>query len=384
MEVNLVHPSLNRVGGAERVLLEMLKSLSNTGHSTNLFTLDRVRWGQLSHTFGNLTRPAKECNAYDVLPCLDSFLNWGLIAISYLKLLCQANENEDGISINNYGEVFPFITDFSYIHAIPLFGEPRERPLNPYSVPFWNILSGIYRSVFSLMKKTRSAVLITNSGFNSEIIERSLGIQPVILSPPIRKHTSLQAGEKENVVMSLSRFSTTKMLRIIPEIARKVNIECRFVILGHPDTNHSPVLSALRSACQRLRVQDRVTVVINPGQEEIENWFRRASVYLSTQPTEAFGIAVAEAMSFGCVPIVPRSGGPWLDILKREQGNYGFSFGSISEASQLIERVLTEKSMTLEIRKRAKERVKEFSSESFSKSFVKLIETYNERKRSYR
>lgn len=35
---------------------------------------------------------------------------------------------------------------------------------------------------------------------------------------------------------------------------------------------------------------------------------------------EAFGIAIVEAMSLGCVPVVLRAGGPWHDILGDTQG----------------------------------------------------------------
>lgn len=380
MKVNIVHPSLNRHGGAERVLLEMIKSLSNAGHETNLYTLDRVRWDQLTHSFGRNTQPVKEFYANDNLPGFNSPFNWGLIAIKYLRLLNQAKVNADGISINNYGEVFPFITDFSYIHSIPLFALPMKTELNPYSVPFWTHLSRGYRIAHLFLRRRVSEVILTNSVYNSDIIERSLRIKPIIVNPPIRMQTStLRAVEKEAVVLSMSRFSNSKMLDNIPRIAQKTKIECRFVVLSHLNIGSSQVLKAFQTLCRRLRVQDRIKVITNPCQEKIEGWLRKARIYLSTQPTEAFGMAVAEAMSFGCVPIVPRSGGPWLDILKGEQGTYGFSYASFNEAAHLIDRILSDEQLTRDIQIRAGERAKDFSSESFSKGFVGLIERHYER-----
>ena len=380
MKVNIVHPTLNRHGGAERVLLEMIKSLSNAGHETNLYTLDRVRWDQITHSFGSNTQPFKEFYAYDNLPGLHSPLNWCLIAITYLRLLNQAKVNADEISINNYGEVFPFITDFSYIHSIPLFTKPKKNELNPYSVPFWTPLSRGYRIAHLFLRRRLSEVILTNSVYNSDIIERSLGIKPIIVSPPIRMQTStLQAVEKDAVVLSMSRFSNSKMLGNIPRIAHKAKIECRFVVLGQLSIESLHVLDKFQNLCRRLRVQDRVEVITNPCKKKIEDWLRKARIYLSTQPTEAFGMAVAEAMSFGCVPIVPRSGGPWLDILKGEQGTYGFSYTSFNEAAHLIDRILSDEQLTRDIQIRAEARATEFSSESFSKSFVGLIERYYER-----
>jgi len=380
MKVNIVHPSLNRHGGAERVLLEMIKSLSNAGHETNLYTLDRVRWDQLTHSFGRNAQPVKEFYANDNLPGFNSPFNWGLIAIKYLRLLNQAKVNADGISINNYGEVFPFITDFSYIHSIPLFALPMKTELNPYSVPFWTHLSRGYRIAHLFLRRRVSEVILTNSIYNSDIIERSLGIKPIIVNPPIRMQTStLRAVEKEAVVLSMSRFSNSKMLGNIPRIAQKTKIECRFVVLSHLNTGSPQVLDAFQKLCQHLGVLVRVEVITNPCQKKIGDLLRKARVYLSTQPTEAFGMAVAEAMSFGCVPIVPRSGGPWLDILKGEQGTYGFSYASFNEAAHLIDRILSDEQLTRDIQIRAGERAKDFSSESFRKGFVGLIERHYER-----
>ena len=379
MKVNIIHPSLNMHGGAERVLLEMIRSLSNAGHETNLYTLDRVRWDQLTQSSGSGTQPVKEFYTYDNLPGLDSPLNWCLIAIAYLKLLVQAKESADGISINNYGEVFPFITDFSYVHSIPLFALPMKPESNPYSVPFWTLLSQGYRLAQWFLRSRLSKVILTNSVYNSEIIERSFGIKPIIVSPPIQlRKLGLKTVEKDAVVLSISRFSVTKMLDNIPRIAHKTKSKCKFVVLSHLDTGTSQVLDAFQKLCRRLGVEDRVEVIANPCQKMIEEWFGKAQVYLATQPTEAFGMAVAEAMSFGCVPVVPRSGGPWLDILKGEQGTYGFSYTSLCEAARLIDRVLSDEQRTGDVQIRAERRVKEFSSERFGKRFVGLVERYYE------
>ena len=111
-------------------------------------------------------------------------------------------------------------------------------------------------------------------------------------------------------MLSMSRFCNTKMLGNIPRIAHKTKIGCKFVVHGHVNTGSPQVLDVFQNLCQRLRVQDRDEVITDPCQKKIQGWLRKARVYLSSQPTEAFGMAVAEAMSFGCVPIVPRSGGP--------------------------------------------------------------------------
>jgi glycosyltransferase involved in cell wall biosynthesis len=122
-----------------------------------------------------------------------------------------------------------------------------------------------------------------------------------------------------------------------------------------------------------------VETVLNPNRAFIDRAFSKASVYLSTQPTEAFGIAVVEAMARSCVPIVPRNGGPWFDILDEDQGRYGFAYSGPREAARMIEGVLSNDELRKGIAKRAQERALSYDSKRFRKEFVRLLENMSNR-----
>ena len=55
-KVSLVHPSLNRMGGAEKILIETIRLLNEEGYETTLYTIDRVNWGLLESKWGVKTR----------------------------------------------------------------------------------------------------------------------------------------------------------------------------------------------------------------------------------------------------------------------------------------------------------------------------------------
>ncbi|WP_243669157.1 hypothetical protein [Vulcanisaeta sp. JCM 16161] len=57
-------------------------------------------------------------------------------------------------------------------------------------------------------------------------------------------------------------------------------------------------------------------------------------MYLHLKPNEHFGIAVLDAIATATIPIVPRTGGPWTDIV--EEGKYGLGYTNIEEIPQLI------------------------------------------------
>jgi len=384
VKVSLVHPSLNRIGGAEAVLLEMINALQESGHTVTIFTLDRVDWERLGEEPRDHAFPKNEHYMYQNLsPTKNSFINLPLLAHSYLRLLFSAKKSGDDLSINNFGEIFPSIADLSYIHSVPLITFSVGRADNPYQIPFWRITSKLYTFLYYILEKyTAPSTIIANSRYNAEIIERNTRITPLVLYPPVNPSTTpCDISGKENLILTISRINSKKNLSIIPEIASRVGGEFKFVLMGGTDVRSATVIEGIQKNSQRLRTTDRVDVILDPDRGKIDEAFQKASIYLSTQPTEAFGMAVVEAMAAGCVPVVPRDGGPWFDILDERQGRFGFSFKDPEQAAEIIGRVLSNEHLRKQISERARRRSLEFNSERFRLRFLNLIKFFREGKR---
>ena len=104
--------------------------------------------------------------------------------------------------------------------------------------------------------------------------------------------------------------------------------------------------------------------------------YGKAKVYLHAMRYEHFGISIVEAMAAGLVPVVHRSGGPWEDILKAQQGRYGFSYLTIEEAAQTIEDLIENEHARKEIVSRNMGYTYMFSSEYYKKKILSIIENY--------
>ncbi|MEM2961358.1 MAG: glycosyltransferase, partial [Candidatus Bathyarchaeia archaeon] len=102
-------------------------------------------------------------------------------------------------------------------------------------------------------------------------------------------------------------------------------------------------------------------------------------VYLHTQHMEAFGIAVVEAMAAGAVPLVPRCGGPWLDILNCKQGIYGYSYSSLEEAANIIKKLLKDENHRRNIALKAVQRASNFKSSNFEVKILKIVNHFSGR-----
>jgi glycosyltransferase involved in cell wall biosynthesis len=79
-------------------------------------------------------------------------------------------------------------------------------------------------------------------------------------------------------------------------------------------------------------------------------------------------------MAAGCIPIVPRTGGPWIDILDCQEGQYGFSYRSSAEAAAKIKLLLGDESLRSKVSVRAIERSMVFDSSAFEKKLLSIVE----------
>ncbi|MCA1760486.1 MAG: glycosyltransferase, partial [Bacteroidales bacterium] len=62
-----------------------------------------------------------------------------------------------------------------------------------------------------------------------------------------------------------------------------------------------------------------VELIEQVNHEELEVYYKKAKVYCQFSRSESFGVAIVEAMNFGCIPVVTNVGG-MPEIVE----NYGF------------------------------------------------------------
>jgi glycosyltransferase involved in cell wall biosynthesis len=131
------------------------------------------------------------------------------------------------------------------------------------------------------------------------------GIDTSVFSP---------GGRKENIVLTVCFVSTEnirlKGLDTFIDAARHLP-EARFVLIGW----------VLDDALETLKrgAPDNVEFVGPLRQDELVQWYRRAKVYCQLSYRESFGVALAEAMSCECVPVVTDRG-----ALPEVAGDAGF------------------------------------------------------------
>ena len=156
-------------------------------------------------------------------------------------------------------------------------------------------------------------------------------------------------GQKEEVVLTVCVISTPniriKGLETFIDAARHLP-KTRFVLLGRVLDDALSIL--------KQDAPPNVDFVPSPSEGELLQWYRRARVYCQLSYRESFGVALAEAMSCECVPVVTDRG-----ALSEVVGDVGFvvPYGDTRATVDAISRALTS-----DMGPAARERVSDFFS----------------------
>lgn len=377
MKIIIASPSLNLLGGAQRACLYAINALRKTNCKIVLATIDKTDWALVEAIFGDESKPDEEMYLFPRMPEMPIVtLKQAFVALSYaLYLSAIIAENRAGLVINMGGELADNIGDVVYVNAIPLRLMHLLRGIQPKPGIQWKVYSRLY-SMFLRFLGNAAGVIVANSKFTQKVIEEYLGKRALVINPPVESNKTLMhanRGKRENMVVTISRFRSAKGLEIIPEVASYVR-DCKFVVVGIADKESKQCLKELSGEIERLGMQEHVRIFRNKPHEFTLAALSTAKVFLHTQNTEAFGMSIVESMAAGCVPIVPRTGGPWIDILDCQEGRYGFSYRSPLEAADKIKLLLGDESLRSEVSVRATERSEVFDSSVFERKLLSVVE----------
>ena len=251
--------------------------------------------------------------------------------------------------------------DITYMHY-PLWGRLKgfSKTRRAYFIPYH------FYECYKVRNSRR--IILSNSRYTASAISRILGVESIVLYPPISKTCYINNGldEKENIVLSAGRIEPDKKQIIIPKIASLTNKKIRFLIVG--SVKSQLALKNIYEAVKRYGVSDRVKVLNELSREEYLNLLKKSKVFIHPAQEEHFGIVVAEAMASGCIPVVHNSGGP-----KEFVPEY-FRFTKVEEAAKIIEKAILEWSPQLAMR--FVRIAQSFREENFSKNFLKIFNSY--------
>jgi len=259
----------------------------------------------------------------------------------------------------------PFIAHVSYIHfpALIDYNVQHSGELQ-WKLYDWAV-ARLAKSVGKYSQKTGLPIMVlTNSTWTANYICMAYGrCDSKVLHPPIdyKFYHSYYSDRRENIVVTISRYSPEKHLEAIPRIASQVP-EAEFYLVGSVSSYSGPVIEKIRTKAETYKANN-FHMVFNASREQLAELLGKAKVYLHPPFPEHFGIAIAEAMSAGAVPVVFKDGGGWTDIVGPFDKSLGYQ--NLAEAVNIIKALLWDSNELREKSKKASLYASRFSYEQF-------------------
>lgn len=334
----MIHDTMNASGGRELVALAVIESLRELGFTVDLVVMEPTDWGRVEAILGRRVLPDREL---PLLPFRVRAFSLYSRLFSFLKV--AGSRGKYALTVNTHGELLPFHVDVTYVHY-PTFALVDSGVSGKYSGSvFWRLYFEPFRLYQKWLAGRASRVgslILANSSFTRDAIKRVLGRDAVVLYPPVpvEEFYYPEIDSREPLVFTTGRYAPEKRFEAVVKVA-SILPDVEFHVVGSVSGGVAKAyLEKLRRLADRLRVRN-VHFHVNLPRRSLAGLYRRGMVYMHSMVNEHFGIAVVEAMAAGLVPVVHRSGGPWLDIT--QEGRYGIGYSTLEEAAWAVEKAIS-------------------------------------------
>lgn len=294
-------------GGGELVAAWILEALKQQ-HDLTVFGYERPDWNQVNHYFGT-SLDARQVEYLSpprwVSPAFRAIGSHHIEAVRFQRFaafmrLARPIPPRFDLAISPLDEIDFGMPGLQYVHFpwVPTgYGRGARRP--------WEMMAG-----FDL-DRVRQNPTAANSRYTAAAVRERIGVDPVVINPPCPgEFDPLPWSERRDEVVMVTRLTRHKRIDMAVDAVRRVReggAEVGLTVIG----NWLGISRADRAAVEpHLRSHGWIRVVESPSRPDLIRILCSARYGLHPMPEEPYGIAVAEMVRAGCIPLTRRSGGP--------------------------------------------------------------------------
>jgi glycosyltransferase involved in cell wall biosynthesis len=373
ISVGLLHNTLNVMGGAARLTLDLIPLLHERSMRVNLATFDKVKWNSVRKMFGDVELPETQTSLIPV-----RFRLLGIYQRILMRMVASRLQKNSDVVVNTHSDFQFCRSDIVYMHGVtPLAKSGGEDVFERYQTPLMRLYFMPYK--YLLQSKLRpytdsdGMIFVANSRYTQERMKRLLKISGSrVIYPAINTGVYGQlAGneERQNQVVTIGRFTREKNLHLIPEIASRCPEDVKFAIVTASAGISDDLMREFNYLRKKHGVESRVNLFVDIPFEQKLEIIKQSKVYLHLMSGEHFGIALAEACSAGCLPVVAKGGG-------QEEIVEGIShslYDDLGHAADLVRFAIG--SWSPQRSREVSAMMERFSKKNFSNEFCSLVES---------
>jgi glycosyltransferase involved in cell wall biosynthesis len=379
MRVLIYHNYWNHYGGEERVNATVAELLLEHEHEVIFVSRERISLTEIEKRFRVSLKkkpPAYSLGLFNVstLSLYRSTLLWALLQTAIFK------EKPDVIWLDNLVYKIPHKLSSDrpkwvfYIHYPTLKREILERE-KKYNKKLEKFYFDTYRLMYNAFayERPEADIYLCNSNYVKQLCTNRWGVQPVVLYPPVDVENFFATNtDRQNIILTLGRIVPWKNYEEAIFALAKAKTKPKLYILGALRGADIEYYHYLKNLIHRLGLSRLVRFIADLTPAQMREIMSKAKVIVHPMHGEHFGIAVVEAMASGCVPIVHKSGGPYLDITDR--GQYGIYYNDVEELAQRIDALIDDKDLWLKYHRLAQIRAQRYDKKRFKENTLRIFE----------
>jgi GalNAc-alpha-(1->4)-GalNAc-alpha-(1->3)-diNAcBac-PP-undecaprenol alpha-1,4-N-acetyl-D-galactosaminyltransferase len=320
VNVTFVISSLE-AGGAEKNLALLANAFSQNGHAVTILT-----WSDQSGVQGYPLDPAVRVKPLALVSRSESFLRRVQSVMHRLKVLRQAiaiSKPDVCISFIDVTNVYTLAASFRL--SVPVVVCERIEPAWWPPTLLWRLLRTVsYRQAQSIVVQTEPA-----KDQLARFLRRKTTVIP---NPVIRPATPGAAPESSQLIVTVGRLEPQKrfdvLLHAVTALKDK-HPDWRLLILG----DGSQQLT-LRALAHELGLSEMV--LFEGRQRDLETYYQRAAVFVSSSDFEGFPNALAEAMATG-VPVIATDTAGASALVRHGEDGFVVARGDVTALGNRLE-----------------------------------------------
>lgn len=383
--VAVFHPRMD-FGGSEAFAMWTLRALKRD-YQVALVAGGRIDLPRLNAFYGTSVGP-DECETVELpLPWPLADAEWGaalrgaLISRSMRRQFDRFDVLISAYNIADFGRPgIHHLADFSWDENLRRSLDPP--PPGPRKL--LHVIPPVRRAYLALAQaiaggpakddRRDAGLVLANSEWSREILRKRHGIESRVLYPPLPLPFMPAAAERKiRRFVSLGRIYPEKRIERMVEILKAVRARGHDVslhVIG--DTRESAYGRQVERLC---RAEGRWIVLEGRQFGEVKMRLLAESAFgIHARQGEAFGIAIAEMITAGCLPFVPSYGGP-AEILGHHPA---LIYDTPEEAVDKIDALLRNRGFESEVRAFIARRAQRFAPETFMRGMRRVVAEFAE------
>ena len=359
MNIGIIHGFIGGGGGTEKTLLTILEALEETNHNITLYTFSKPK---LSF---------KKIVVKSSIPI--SIPMFGLYQRLMESKLISKAKNEDIIIQTSGGFVVPEnLNQKIIVYCHSDFSNELEKPITKYKGIWGKYYKIYYKKIKQSLEKINqeNVLLISNSKYVQNSLEKIHGKKSSLLYPPLDLSEFNGNLSKKSSLITVSRYSPEKNLEFLIDVIK--NLPINSIIIGNTKTKSNEIYyNLLNSKIKKESHQSNILLLKNIPRKNLLTHLFESKVYFHTSP-ETFGLTIVEAISAGCIPIIPNNSAHMETVpfseLRYEPNN-------IRDAQEKIKQALSGSFDNLIIP--LKDSIQKYDKGQFKKSFISIIDSFS-------